>query len=302
MPVAYVSAQDGPRVTVNDFTKSPRVIPRRMISLFQNQFLVDSILRDGGDNFGSVVYEESTPLFAADGSAIKAEFAEYKIVQTQAGIPKVVISLNRGLSILISEDMRRRNQVGRVNTQLIQVRNTLVRDWDGSFRTAIINHPSIPTFPATAFWDITTTNIRKDIIGAKKVVTEAVVPGQPENWFGFNPDTIVMSPTTAQSIVLSDSFNQLYLGGNISDKNLQYTGKLPNQILDLDPLVSRTWPNTEVLICERKTLGFISDERALRATNLYEDPDTETWRSNVSRISAVGVDQPFAAVRLIGVD
>ena len=40
-----VSVQDGPRVTVASMVKNPTVIPARIISDLQQQFIVDALLR-----------------------------------------------------------------------------------------------------------------------------------------------------------------------------------------------------------------------------------------------------------------
>ena len=44
-----------------------------------------------------------------------------------------------------------------------------------------------------------------------------------------------------------------------------------------------------------KTVGGIGDERPLRSTPMYEDPNRESWRSNTVRQSAIVIDQPKAA-------
>lgn len=306
-----VSQSDGPRVTVNSLVKSPRVIPARIIDLLQNQFLADSLLRDGGDIPGGVAqFWESTPLFSDVGSSIREEFGEYRIVTTSMGIPSIAVSVNRGMSIMVSEEMRRRNQLDRVNIQMTQVRNTMRRDWDDAFMLGITGNSSVPTHVAgTAFdgsgtaheWtDATNAIIRKDILNAKRIVSEAVSGNQARNYLGFNPDTMVMSIADSNTLLADPTFNNVYQG-NISDENLLYVGKLPNQILGLDVMISRTWAPGTVLVCERGTIGFICDERPLQATPLNEDVDRETWRSNVSRISAMGIDQPLAACVITGV-
>src|SRR5215469_16312801 len=132
MPIQAV--YDGPRVTVNDLVKNPTVVPRRILEIAQNQFISDSILRNAGSNdSGLVEFYQSTPLFANTSAAIRAEFGEYMFAQTSLGIPTVAATVDRGLSILISDEMRMRNKIDMVNIQMNQVRNTLRRDWDYSF-------------------------------------------------------------------------------------------------------------------------------------------------------------------------
>jgi hypothetical protein len=295
--VPIIGSSDGVRITVNDMVKSPKLIPRRVLSLMQNNFIADSILRDAGQNDAGVAYFfQSQPLFADYNSSIREEWGEYQIVTTSDGTPTIATSVDRGLSIKVSDEMRRRNQVDRVNTQLTMVKNTLVRDWDLAFQTAILGSvATVLDVSGTRPWDGTgtTPTIRKDILTAKKAVNTAVSSAQTNNYFGFMPDTIVMSPVGQFDITSDPTFNTVYQGNN-SDENLLYTGKLPRQILDLDPLVSLTWPDNYVLICERKTIGFISDEQSLRSTPLYRDESHKTWRADVNRQSLMGIDQPLA--------
>src|SRR5690606_22178650 len=119
--VPIVTASDGPRVVVNDLVKNPKVVPQRMISLLSNQFIADAVLRNaGGNDSGVVKFWSSTPLFADDGSSERTEGGEYRIVNTSMGIPSVAASVDRGLSILITDEMRRRNSIDRVNIQMTQ--------------------------------------------------------------------------------------------------------------------------------------------------------------------------------------
>jgi hypothetical protein len=52
---------------------------------------------------------------------------------------------------------------------------------------------------------------------------------------------------------------------------------------------------------QRNRLGFYSDEISLTASPLYRDEPRKTWRSDVQRASALGIDQPQAVCMLTGV-
>jgi len=297
-----VSAQDGPRVTVNTLVKSPGMVPKRVVRSLQNQFIADTLLRDGGDAPGGVVgFTESDPLFPVGSVGIKEEFGEYPIIYGQEGEPKVATAINRGFSILVSEDMRRRNSMDRVNKQMMQGRNLMIKTWDQVVRDSILLNGSIPTLPATAVWsNNTTARIRTDLLAAKFALEGAVSGGQAENFLGFTADTAVMSRNTANNMLGNDLFASIYTDG-LAAQNPKYTGTLPQQVYGLTILVSWTWPDNRVLVCEKNTLGFIADERPLRSTELYpEKRSTEVWRSDTSRISAIGIDQPQAAVLITG--
>lgn len=302
--VPIVSSSDGPRVTVNDLVKSPTVVPKRILALAANQFIVDSVLRKAGSNFGAVVFSESTPLFADAGSSIRAEYAEYSLVTTSDGSPSVAVSIDRGFGILVSDEMRRRNKIDQVNKQMIQVKNTLVRDWESAFFTALLDNPSVQTFAAATAWT-TSATIRKDLLTAQKNVSQATSGLQANNFLNFNPDTLIITETTKFNIMANDNFNaSTFYQGNIADENLLYTGKMPNKLVNLDVLVVKsggTLPDNKAIVLERGTVGFISDEEALQATALYREQRNRTWRSDVNRASAIGIDQPKAALIITAV-
>jgi hypothetical protein len=301
-----VSSREGARVTVNDLINNPRVIPRRVLELSSNQFIADSVLRNaGGNNSGVVEYYTGTPLFSDIGATIRSEFGEYIITTTSEGIPAVAISVDRGLSILVSDEMRMRNKIDRVNIQLMQVRNTIRRDWDSAFFGLFLANPSVPTQSVTTAW-ATSTTIRQDILTAEKTVANAVTGAQAQNFLNFEADTLIITEVTKYNILNSTQFNSgtgIYQG-NLADQNLLYTGVLPQKLLNLDVLVTKSGgplPDNKAIVLERNTVGFISDEEPLQATPLYRQQERRQWRSDVNRRSAMGVDQPLAAVILTGI-
>jgi len=300
MTIPVVGAQDGLSVSVNTLVKSPNVIPRRMIKLLENQFVMDSLLRAGGDAPGGIVaYMESMPLFATGEPAIKEEFGEYKIIAGQDGIQRAVRAVNRGFAGVVSEEMRRRNEMDRLNLTMTQGRNTFTRAWENAVRQTLID-AAVPTYEPAINWDAANAKPREDILFARSKVTEAAPAGRPDEYFGFQPDTVLMSQMTHNRLLINAEFAKVFTDSLAPLKPL-YTGTLPRDLLGMTVMTSRSWPNDEILLLERGTVGFIANERALRVTPLREDPDREVWRTNVSRISAIGIDNPLAAIRIIDV-
>src|SRR4051812_28516594 len=126
-----VSVQDGPRLTVSQMVKSPTLIPKRIISNLQQEFIVDSLLRRlPATESGAYVYDESTPLFADGDAAIVEEFGEIPTISGRVGARKVALTVKRALAMLVSQEMVNRNNADRVNTQITQIRNTMVRTWE----------------------------------------------------------------------------------------------------------------------------------------------------------------------------
>jgi hypothetical protein len=304
--IPIVSATDGPRVTVNDLINNPTVIPRRILEIAANQFVADSILRNtGANNSGVVEFFASTPLFANTGAAIRQEFGEYQLVTTSQGTPSVVATVDRGLGILVSDEMRNRNKMDLVNTQLMQVNNTLRRDWDAAFMALFLANPSVQTFAVATAW-ATSTTIRQDILRAEKLVSQATTGVQTNNFLNFNPDTLIITENSKYDILSSSAFNSgtAIFQGNLADQNLLYTGLMPQKLLNLDVLVVKSGsslPDGNAIVLERGTVGFISDEEPLQATPLYRQQENRRWRSDVNRKSAMGLDQPKAALILTGV-
>src|SRR5437588_931430 len=292
MTTKVVSSFDGPRVTVNDFVKDPLRIPQLIIDMSAQGFLADAVLRNGGMNqSGSVRYNESTPLYADDSTEIRAEFGEVPVGSTSVGNPLVAFVEERALAIMVSDEMRRRQITDHVTRQLMQVKNTLIKAWDDAFVNTILTNASVNTLTVSAGWSGASVDIRTDINNARKLVDNAQTLQGAE--FAFEADTLIVNKTTKFDLLNSSQFQGPYVG-NIADENLKYTGKLPNQILTLDVVVSNRVPAGKAIVCQRNIMGFISDEVALQATPLYRDEPRKTWRSDVQRASAIGIDQPKA--------
>lgn len=289
---------DGPRITVDTFLKDPLRIQELVFQMADQQFLADALLRSAGPvQSGAVEFFSSTPFYADSEAGRRAEFGEVPVAVTSRGAPNVTYVEERALGIFVSDEMRRRQNVDPVNTQLLQVRNTLTKAWDDVFVATLKGAITQTVTPGVA-WDTETTAsaIRKDINAARKLVATAKAPGQNTS-FGFKADTLVVSEARAFDLINQEDFNKPYLG-NIADENLLYTGKLPNKILGLDVVVSRVLDDDTALVLQRKIVGFIADELPLQVSALYRDEPRKSWRADVQRASAIGIDQPLAAAAI----
>lgn len=303
--VPWNSSQDGQRITVDAMTKAPAVVRERMLDMLDQQFITDALLREGPPApGGSVLYHESTPLFADDDAAIVAEFGEIPATVGELGRPMVVRTVKRALALLISEEMRLRDDVGAVDKQMVQIRNTVVRAWERVFLNAILTNASVHTLGATAAWSSGVSKIRYDLAQARFLVENSDADSNDNtgtNKFMFNPDTLVISTKTASDFLSSDDVAKVFLGGDIASENLQYTGKMPRRFFGLDVVKSWQLPANTAIVLERKTIGGISDERPLTVGRLIEQPKDETWWMKILRQSAVFIDQPKAACVLTGI-
>lgn len=311
MATNIISVQDGPRLTVSMLLKSPTLIPKRIINMMDQQFLVDSVLRKGNDApSGAVVYFESTPLFTDQDPAIMDEFGEIPTTNGSLGTPKVVRTVRRAMGLRVSKTMVDRNNVDAINTQIVQIRNTMVRAWEDAFFSALVANPNVQVITTDTAWGAPLSHIRQDLEAAKYVIKNAASDAAGKNKFGYVPDTLIISTETETDFLTSDEVSKPYLG-NIADENLQYTGKLPNQFIGLDVVVSwrlSTYAPSAAVVVQRNVVGGISDERPLQATPMYglgNGPNggpTEAWRTDTTRQSAIFIDQPFAACFILGVN
>lgn len=296
-----VTSQDGPKITVNAFIKDPLLVPTVVIDLLNQGFLADAILRKAGTaDAGAVRFNESTPIYADTTVRVRAEMAEVPIAMGSLGNVNVAFTDDRSLSVVITDEDRRRSDIDKFNIRMMQVKNSLIRAWDQAFITAVTTNASVQTFSASGVWSGTNYDIRNDILSAAKLVeTAADAQGA---LYGFEADTLVVNKTTKYDILRSTQFQAPYVG-DIASENLKYTGKLPRQILGLDVVTvpSNVLANGNAIVMQRNIAGFIADEVPLNATALYRDEPRKLWRSDVQRVSAVGLDQPRAAVLLSGI-
>lgn len=299
-PIPVVSSTDGVRITVNDFVKDPLRIPAMVIDMLDQGFIADAVLRQAGGNPGVVKYHEETPLYADGVARVRAEYAEVPVYTTSLGEPKSVYSDERPMAVLVSDETVRRDAVDRVNTSMTQVRNSMIQVWDDVFFDYVLGHSGVNQATTATGFSNETTDIRKVLLGAaKQIKTAKDVNGSS---LGFRPNTIICNEETEYDLLTQKAFNDVYQGGNIADENLRYTGKLPNRILTFDVLVTPRCPTDKLLILERGRCGFISDELPLQATSLYRDEPRKSWRSDIQRASAVGLDQPKCVTVLSGVN
>src|SRR4051794_20578306 len=116
MPTPAHYSGSGPRITVNAFVRDPLMIRARMIDLFDQQFVMNQLLRNAGNaDAGVISYSESTPLFTDDDASVIAEGGEIPLTTGQDGIPKAAYTIKTGMGIEITQGTRDRNKVDRLN-------------------------------------------------------------------------------------------------------------------------------------------------------------------------------------------
>jgi hypothetical protein len=311
-PHGIVSVGDGARITVSDIVANPLFVPTKLKELMENQFISEALFRNGGANpAGSVLYREGNPMFLDDEVADVAEFAEIPVSSGRRGIPRTAYATKKGLGVRVSKEMIDENNVGLVNDQMTQLRNTFRRHNDRSVK-ALFQSVLVPTLGVAEPWDDATLGKpRTDIATAiEQIATAAPTElegGSTDEFYGFEPDTIVMHYGLLPILMDNDNFMKVYQQNVLSAQAPDYVGALPSTIFGLSVVLSRTFPIDKVLILERGTVGFYSDTRPLQFTALYPEGNgpnggpTESYRSDATHKRALAVDQPKAALWLTGV-
>jgi hypothetical protein len=299
--VGTVSSNDGFRLTVNTLLKRPNVIKERILGLADQQFITDVVLRKVQDvPSGVVLYNESTPLYANGGPSIVAEGGEIPLITANLGIGKAARTIKRAFGIEFTEEMRRRNDMDRVNTSITQVVNSMKAAWEDAFLAA-----AIAGFASTASgtaW-ATATDVRSTLANAMLAIQLADADSTNQSGvqkFGFEPDTLILHHARAMDLALNSDMNKYFVGSDrtASADRLSLPGLLFGQFK-----VVKSWrvPTTSAILLESGTVGGIADERPLDVTPLERNNTNETWRCNVVRQSAIFLDQPKAARVITGI-
>ena len=306
MATNLVSVSDGSRLTVSDLVKNPLFIPTKLKELIENQFISEALLRNGGKNdSGVVTFREGDPTFLDDDVQDVAEFGEIPVSAGKLGLPRAVYATKKALGVRVSKEMIDENDVDAVNKQITGLKNTFIRANDRGAK-ALFSSPTVPTLPVSAAWDDPNGKPRTDLAKAiEQISTAAPDEATEDEYFGFEPDTIVLHPGLLATLMDNEQILKVYQG-NVANESIAYTGAIPAQIMGLNVIKSRTFPVDKALILERGTVGFYSDTRPLQFTALYPEgggPNggpRETSRSDASHKRAIGLDQPKAALWLTG--
>ncbi|PPJ31905.1 hypothetical protein C5E45_32970 [Nocardia nova] len=306
MPTSIVSVSDGSRLTVSDLVKQPLFIPTKLKELMENQFISEALLRNGGKNDAGVVkFREGDPTFLDDDVQDVAEFGEIPVSSGQLGKPRVAYATKKALGVRISKEMIDENDIDAVNKQMTGLKNTFIRANDRGAK-ALLQSPAVPTMAVSAAWDDPAGKPRTDLAKAiEEISTAAPDEATSDEYYGFQPDTIVLHPGLLATLMDNEQILKVYQG-NVANESIAYVGAIPGTMMGLNVIQSRTFPIDRAFVLERGTIGFYSDTRPLQFTALYAEgggPNggpRETWRSDASHKRAMGLDQPKAGLWLTG--
>lgn len=315
MPVTIATGAEQVPFTVNAMLQRPTIIPELMRNLVNDQFIADRVLRSAGKATGGAIeYWVSGPVYpdVTGGDAeVVAPMAEIPVVNPIIGTPASTQVQKRGLGLRISREIQDRNSVDIVMRGLVQIRNALVRSVDSAMIRAL-NAAITQTVAVGAPWgNATGTTIRKDIAVARLILANLVTQG-----YDYQPDTLLMSTTTYNNLLLSPEFLASFIGsaalqspsltGNLSGDasganptNGVFKGRVWGYDIIASPLVTST------TLLQKNVVGGIADERGspgqpIEIGDFFPEPAHESMRRNITRAAAGFIDNPLAAVTLVG--
>lgn len=300
----YGMSYDGPRWTVNQLIKNPTWVPNTIMKMVRDNNIADWLLRTGPSaSSGSVAFEETVALYANIEGEIVAEFGEYPLADSTVSTPGVRSTTKKGVGLVISEEMRTRNDTGRVQDAMNKVRDTLVLGRDKAMINAILANPNVQTMASAGAWNAASTIITADVANAMFKVSSVPVTGaQYSEMIAYEADTLLMNPASTIGFIDNDKVNNVFAGSPMADQQLRFTGKMPRKFMSLDVLKSWRIPATMAIVCQRGAMGFVSTEWPLSGTPLEKRPDNDSYRSNFRYRDVMVVDNPKAVCLITSID
>lgn len=304
-----VGLWDGPSVTVSELMGSPLIIPTKMKEMIAGAYLSEALFRNaGGNTNGMVQFSEGDPSFLDVDIDVVSEFGEIPIGSGSRGMARIATAMKFGKGVRVSKEMIDENKIDHLNTQMKQLRNTFAR-FDARSAKALLD-AKVPAEAVGTAWNEPGSNPWTDVADAIDTISnaapDAALGGSDDEGYEFSPDTIVINPGLYATLAANAELAKMFTG-NLADQNMLYTGQMPNTILGLTVLTSKTWPRDRVLVLERGTIGGKSDTRPLQFTPMYPEGNgpnggpRETFRSDGTEKTVRFVDQPKAGLWLTGI-
>lgn len=317
VPIPGSSWGKGPSYTLDQLRKNPSWIQSIAYKLAENIFIADYLLRKGPPaTGGAIAFKEAEPLFATSQADVIAEYGEIPSTEFTTGGYVTRATTKRGFGVRMSQEMLDRNDTATFARNTTKAVNTMKLGWDRLFFNEFKAHPGITSVLSstvgqsgnTEGWLGATTGIRKDVAKALYTIKTAHGPDSTDERYDYTPDTLVVHPALTSAWIDNEEINKVFMASDKVDEAPRYRFVFPRKFFGLTIVESFEMPVNEdgnptaALLLQKNETGFISDERPFRATPLYEDKDTESWRSNMTRISTMGIDNPLSAVWITGID
>jgi hypothetical protein len=280
-------------VTVDLLATRPNIITRIINNIALRRYYIDYIFSPAGSiSGGAVSFEQATEndLFAQRDVSKVMPGDEFPTVTFDRAAPRTAQVEKFGGKFPITDEARRRNQIGRVNRAMLQLANTITRKTQqralAELDAAITEHSRIATGTSWRTASTTVEASRLNTVGPVADVTQIELANEQLE-LGYTYNTAVMNPQEWRNGVLA-------YGSEAS----------------LRAILSASGIST-IWVTNRQTAGKIKWLAARQVGELgYEVPlSTETWRDPEGRqqnwyqafvLPIVYVTDPFAILETSG--
>ncbi|AKN77527.1 hypothetical protein HO100_11350 [Corynebacterium ulcerans] len=299
------SAYGGDTLTVDSIIKDPTWLQERTLENLDGTDLVKAIFRNGGTNDGVVAYREAAAPFLNDDAEVVPEFSEIPVADLNQGRVKKLVSEKTGVAVRISREMIKKNKIDQVSLRQTALQNTMVKNGVEAAVKAFRAAP-IQTLGVSANWGDTDASPMFDIRQAKRKVSKAKAPNQPNALMGYRADTILCSPASTDLMLFHEEVQRFYRG-NAAVENPIFKGITPQTIAGLRVIESAWMPDDEIYVLQAGVAGFESVTDPLTVTPLYSEHGengyggaNQSWRMDAFRERILAVDNPLAVVKITG--
>ena len=291
-------------LTVDQMMSDPTFIPQRIVDGLNGAFVEDLFFRPEGSNAGVVAFREAAATVMADEAEDVAEFGEIPVSDPRLGDLKSAYAIKTALAARFSYEQRTENRVDSVNQEITALQKSVVLSGYKA-SSAALKAAGVPELVIDTPWSAG-GDVATNLFDAIEMVQGA--NDGHGGQYDYAPDTILLHPRALTAAVRNEKMNKFYVG-NAALENPIFKG-LKDIVLagELRVATSRLIPVGEAYVFEQGAPGFLSNTIPLQATPLYceggESPlggPTMSWRTDVVRKRAIGVDNPKSVVKLKGV-
>ena len=251
-PTSTVYDLDSPSLSVQVFLKQPTNVARALTALTWQRYVADKIfLRGSAESVagGTARYERAETIFLDRAAAKRAPRASFRRAGSDEDV-RTAIAQEYGLEVPIPFRTIRRNQRDVLGRNLRKLANSIVDAVDDVAINLILTDSDVQTTGASADWSTGSTDIIKDIAGARKAIRE-------QNQ-GYEADTLILNEAQALDIITDADLRDAM--PRESMVNPAMTGMIAPFMGFRQVLVTNTLTAGKVIVMDSRFGGTIADE------------------------------------------
>lgn len=292
-------------LTVDEALANPSFMPELVLESLDGEEFQNLLFRTVNSNSNVIAFREVLPDYLEDDVEHVAEFGEIPVSDPAGGELKTSMIRKLGLAIRVSWEQRNDNDIDAVQRELRARANTIVRR-QAADAIAALNAADIQELAADVAWDQPGATPSTNILDAMELIQGA--EDGDGHYFGFNPDVLLINPTTLTMLKRNDEVQKLYIGNMASENPLfKWVATEPVLFGSLQVAKSFAVPKGEAWLGVQGAAGFMAEREPAWVSDFYEERGNsgrgganQSWRSDYTHRRAFGVDAPKSLVKLTG--